>query len=88
MKATPTAIPEVVVLEPQVFGDARGFFFESFHQEKLEKALGRPLRFVPRTMAAVSATSIAGLMTGAASGLAVQTAETFMPTVESPGLGA
>ncbi len=46
MKITQTTIPDVVVVEPQVFGDARGFFFESFHQEKLEKALGRPLRFV------------------------------------------
>jgi dTDP-4-dehydrorhamnose 3,5-epimerase len=29
--ATPTALPEVMILEPQVFGDARGFFFESFN---------------------------------------------------------
>ena len=30
MQAIPTPIPEVVVIEPKVFGDARGFFFESF----------------------------------------------------------
>jgi dTDP-4-dehydrorhamnose 3,5-epimerase len=29
---TPTALPEVLMLEPKVFGDARGFFFESFNQ--------------------------------------------------------
>ena len=29
---TPTALPEVLILEPKVFGDARGFFFESFNQ--------------------------------------------------------
>jgi dTDP-4-dehydrorhamnose 3,5-epimerase len=41
-----TAIPDVVVIEPRVFGDARGFFFESFNRGKLEAALGRPLEFV------------------------------------------
>ena len=46
MQVRPTAIPDVVVVEPQVFGDARGFFFESFNQRKLEAALGRELRFV------------------------------------------
>jgi dTDP-4-dehydrorhamnose 3,5-epimerase len=29
---TPTAIPEVLILEPKVFGDSRGFFFESFNE--------------------------------------------------------
>jgi dTDP-4-dehydrorhamnose 3,5-epimerase len=46
MKITPTRIPDVVVIEPQVFGDARGFFFESFNQGKLEAALRRPMGFV------------------------------------------
>jgi dTDP-4-dehydrorhamnose 3,5-epimerase len=46
METRPTAIPAVVVVEPKVFGDARGFFFESFNQKKLEAALGRPLPFV------------------------------------------
>ena len=46
MEIRPTAIPAVVVVEPKVFGDARGFFFESFNQRKLEAALGRPLPFV------------------------------------------
>jgi dTDP-4-dehydrorhamnose 3,5-epimerase len=46
MKATPTALPGVFVVEPKVFGDARGFFYESFNQRKLEAALGRELRFV------------------------------------------
>ena len=35
MKATRLAIPEVVLIEPKVFGDARGFFFESFNQKAL-----------------------------------------------------
>jgi len=34
MKFTPTAIPEVVLIEPDVHRDARGFFLESFHQER------------------------------------------------------
>lgn len=46
MIAKPLAIPDVVMLEPKVFRDARGAFFESFHQAELESALGRSLRFV------------------------------------------
>jgi len=46
MQVRPTAIPEVVVLEPQVFGDARGFFFESFNQREFEAAIGGPVAFV------------------------------------------
>ncbi len=38
--ATPTAIPDVLVLEPKVFGDSRGFFFESFNQRDFEQATG------------------------------------------------
>jgi dTDP-4-dehydrorhamnose 3,5-epimerase len=33
MKVTPTAIPEVLIIEPKVFGDARGVFYESFNQK-------------------------------------------------------
>lgn len=46
MKATKLAIPEVVLFEPAVFGDDRGFFFESFNQRQFEEAIGRPLSFV------------------------------------------
>jgi dTDP-4-dehydrorhamnose 3,5-epimerase len=46
MNVRPTAIPDVVVVEPRVFGDARGFFFESFNKRQLEAALGRALAFV------------------------------------------
>ncbi len=46
MDVRPTAIPDVVVVEPRVFGDARGFFFESFNKRQLEAALGRTLDFV------------------------------------------
>lgn len=46
MKATPTAIPEVLVIEPTVFGDARGFFFESFNQRAFNEAVGRQVDFV------------------------------------------
>jgi len=46
MDARPTAIPDVVVVEPKVFGDTRGFFFESFNRRRLEAALGRSLDFV------------------------------------------
>lgn len=46
MKVTPLAIPDVVLIEPQVFGDERGFFFESFNQAKFTTALGQPQNFV------------------------------------------
>jgi len=46
MQATRLAIPEVVLIEPKVFGDDRGFFFESFNQARFEEAIGRPATFV------------------------------------------
>ncbi len=46
MKVTPTAIPEVLILEPRVFGDERGFFFESFNQKAFDEAVGRHVEFV------------------------------------------
>ena len=46
MKATPTAIPDVLVIEPKVFGDARGFFFESFNQKAFDEAVGHHVDFV------------------------------------------
>jgi dTDP-4-dehydrorhamnose 3,5-epimerase len=46
MNVRRTAIPDVAVVEPHVFGDARGFFFESFNRRRLEDALGRSLEFV------------------------------------------
>jgi dTDP-4-dehydrorhamnose 3,5-epimerase len=46
MKATPQAIPDVILFEPKVFGDDRGFFFESFNQQSFEEAVGRPVSFV------------------------------------------
>jgi dTDP-4-dehydrorhamnose 3,5-epimerase len=46
MKATPTELPEVLLLEPPVHGDARGFFFESFNQRTFEAATGLQVTFV------------------------------------------
>jgi dTDP-4-dehydrorhamnose 3,5-epimerase len=46
MKATRLAIPEVVLIEPKVFGDARGFFFESFNQKAFNEATGTNHQFV------------------------------------------
>ncbi len=46
MNVTPTAIPEVLIIEPKVFGDARGFFFESFNQKAFNDATGLNLNFV------------------------------------------
>jgi dTDP-4-dehydrorhamnose 3,5-epimerase len=46
MKVTPTRIPDVLIIEPKVFGDARGFFFESFNQRAFNEATGLDLNFV------------------------------------------
>lgn len=46
MKATPTALPDVLLIEPQVFGDARGFFFESFNERTFTEKTGITARFV------------------------------------------
>ncbi len=43
---TPTCLPEVLILEPKVFGDERGFFFESFNQRDFELATGLQEQFV------------------------------------------
>ncbi len=44
--ATPTAIPDVLVIEPRVFGDDRGFFFESFNENDFSAAAGQKITFV------------------------------------------
>ncbi len=46
MKVTPLAIPDVLLIEPQVFSDDRGFFFESFNRNKFEEAAGLKVNFV------------------------------------------
>ncbi len=43
---TPTAIPDVLVIEPKVFGDDRGWFFESFNEKDFSAAVGQPITFV------------------------------------------
>ena len=46
MKVIATAIPEVLIIEPKVFGDARGFFYESFNQQAFNEATGTDHQFV------------------------------------------
>ncbi len=46
MKVTPLNIPDVLLIEPEVFGDNRGFFFESFNQKRFEEAVGHKINFV------------------------------------------
>ncbi len=46
MKVTPTALPEVLILEPKVFGDERGFFMESYNRQDFNDAVGREVDFV------------------------------------------
>ncbi|WP_377160928.1 dTDP-4-dehydrorhamnose 3,5-epimerase [Roseateles sp. UC29_93] len=46
MNVIPTALPEVLIIEPKVFGDARGFFMESWTEPKFNAAAGDDVRFV------------------------------------------
>jgi dTDP-4-dehydrorhamnose 3,5-epimerase len=46
MKVTPCAIADVLLIEPRVFGDERGFFYESFNQRDFQLATGLELQFV------------------------------------------
>lgn len=46
MKSTPLAIPDVLLIEPKVFGDERGFFYESFNQRSFESVIGESVQFV------------------------------------------
>ncbi len=46
MRATPTALPGVLLIEPKVFGDDRGFFFESFNHKAFAEATGLDVPFV------------------------------------------
>ena len=46
MKVIATKIPEVLIFEPKVFGDERGFFMESFNQNVFRQAVGRHVEFV------------------------------------------
>jgi dTDP-4-dehydrorhamnose 3,5-epimerase len=46
MQVTPLAIPDVLLIQPKVFGDTRGFFFESFNQKAFNEATGTNHQFV------------------------------------------
>jgi dTDP-4-dehydrorhamnose 3,5-epimerase len=46
MKIRPLSIPDVLLIEPEVFGDSRGFFFESFRLDRFQKATSLKVNFV------------------------------------------
>jgi len=61
MQVIKTAIPDVLILEPQVFGDERGFFFESFNQQKFEQLTGVKTQFVQDNHSKSAANVLRGL---------------------------
>ncbi|HXZ49718.1 MAG TPA: dTDP-4-dehydrorhamnose 3,5-epimerase [Usitatibacter sp.] len=61
MKATATAIPDVLVIDPRVFGDARGFFFESWNRRVFAGLLGRDVEFVQDNHSASGRNVLRGL---------------------------
>ncbi|MCV2422806.1 dTDP-4-dehydrorhamnose 3,5-epimerase [Paucibacter sp. DJ2R-2] len=46
MKVSATSLPDLLIIEPRVFGDARGFFTESWSEKVFDEAVGQPVRFV------------------------------------------
>jgi len=61
MQVVKTAIPEVLILEPQVFGDERGFFFESFNQHRFASLTGVNADFVQDNHSKSAANVLRGL---------------------------
>ncbi|MBA3023278.1 MAG: dTDP-4-dehydrorhamnose 3,5-epimerase [Gammaproteobacteria bacterium] len=46
MKVIATRIPDLLIIEPDVFGDSRGFFYESYNESEFEQLIGRSVKFV------------------------------------------
>ncbi|HUP31383.1 MAG TPA: dTDP-4-dehydrorhamnose 3,5-epimerase, partial [Usitatibacter sp.] len=61
MKVTATAIPDVLLIEPKVFGDARGFFYESWNRQAFSAAVGREVEFVQDNHSASARNVLRGL---------------------------
>ena len=61
MNLTTTAIPGVLVIEPRVFEDSRGHFFESFNHAAFERAIGGPAAFVQDNQSSSRAGVLRGL---------------------------
>jgi dTDP-4-dehydrorhamnose 3,5-epimerase len=61
MKTTATDLPDVFILEPKVFGDARGFFMESFNQQAFDAAVGPGFAFVQDNVSRSSRGVLRGL---------------------------
>lgn len=61
MNVIPTEIPDVVIIEPRVFGDERGFFFESFNEQAFKEKVGVDVRFVQDNHSCSAANVLRGL---------------------------
>jgi dTDP-4-dehydrorhamnose 3,5-epimerase len=61
MQVVQTAIPDLLILEPKIFGDDRGFFFESFNQQTFQKLTGVETQFVQDNHSKSSANVLRGL---------------------------
>jgi dTDP-4-dehydrorhamnose 3,5-epimerase len=61
MRIVKTAIPDLLILEPNVFGDDRGFFFESFNQQTFQNLTGIKANFVQDNHSKSAANVLRGL---------------------------
>jgi dTDP-4-dehydrorhamnose 3,5-epimerase len=61
MQIKATKIPDVIIIEPKVFGDSRGFFFESYNENRFADAIGRKVKFVQDNHSQSSKNVVRGL---------------------------
>ncbi|PWF48915.1 dTDP-4-dehydrorhamnose 3,5-epimerase [Massilia glaciei] len=61
MRTMGTAIPDVLIFEPELFGDEHNFFYESFHQRRFEQAVGAPTTFVQDNHSKYARNALRGL---------------------------
>ena len=61
MKLIPTKIADLFIIEPNVFGDERGYFFESFNEETFNKLIGKEVKFVQDNQSLSAANIVRGL---------------------------
>ena len=61
MKFIPQSIPDIFLIQPEIHGDSRGYFFETFRQDEFEQAIGRKIDFVQDSESQSSTNTLRGL---------------------------
>ncbi len=61
MKFIPQSVPDVILIQPEIHGDSRGYFVETFRQDEFEQAIGRKIDFVQDSESQSSKSTLRGL---------------------------